>query len=161
VSAEVIDYQRIRAWLLHCESSRVKSCPVSPREHPTNFRLIDCLTRKLIRLANQVIKNQDYFTLSYVWAAAGGQRDHDAIDIRRLPVKGLPEVIEQAIEVVKRLEYCYLWVDRFCIKRDDPEDGKIQDRQMDVIYESSIAAVIVITDKNSKNILPGVGDTTT
>jgi hypothetical protein len=30
---------------------------------------------------------------------------------------------------------------------------------MDVIYESAIATIIAVTDKNSKNILPGVGGT--
>jgi len=110
---------------------------------PTDFRVIDCETSLVCPLP----KGQDYLTLSYVWGTGldtGGPYG-------ALP-NTAPKVIRDAASVTLGLGFRYLWVDRYCIPRDQPEEAHIQIRRMDVIYSRSFLTIVAAGASN-----PGEG----
>ena len=68
----------------------------------------------------------------------------------------LPLVISDAIEVVKRLGYRYLWIDRYCIPQNDSAVKHIQIKKMDRIYSCSILTIIAAAGDGPEYGLPGV-----
>jgi hypothetical protein len=81
------------------------------------FRLIDCETRRIVVAQ----PNNKYLALSYIW---GIPQDPAAMSLDILPAS-IPAVVEDPLLVVRSLEYRYLWVDRYCIRQDDPKDKLI------------------------------------
>ena len=67
----------------------------------------------------------------------------------------LPQTIKDAITVVCRLGYRYLWVDQCCISQGDDEEKQAQIGAMDRTYEQA-EVVIVALGKNADAGLPGV-----
>lgn len=65
----------------------------------------------------------------------------------------LPVVVDDAITVVKTLGYRYLWVDRYCIEQENPENVEKQIAQMGQIYRDAEITIIAASDQGG---LPGV-----
>jgi hypothetical protein len=63
-----------------------------------------------------------------------------------LPVEDLPQPIQDAMEVTRRLGVPYLWVDRLCIIQDDKEDTKAECDRMCDIYERAFVTLSALGD---------------
>ncbi|KAF8889453.1 heterokaryon incompatibility protein-domain-containing protein [Gymnopilus junonius] len=134
-----------------------------PVEHPTNeipsFRLID------------VIDNCVYVTLSYVWGPI------DPKTILRLLLNNLsdlqrpgglarpqyynqiPKTVQDAMEVVRRLDLRYLWVDSLCIIQDDDQKGGSKMdaiSKMDLVYGAAFLAIVAAAGKDARAGIPGL-----
>ena len=59
-----------------------------------------------------------------------------------LDLSRIPKTIIDAIEVTRRLEYTYLWVDALCIIQDAGEDMKDEIAVMGTIYRDSAVTII-------------------
>src|SRR5258708_4017932 len=57
-----INYGRVQRWLSRCQNLHPKSCGLKQDTAPNSLKLIDCLTRKIVRM-----DDAEYFALSYVW----------------------------------------------------------------------------------------------
>jgi Heterokaryon incompatibility protein (HET) len=153
-----ISYERLQGWLTQCQNSHSTTCGVQIRVQPMSLRCIDCLTRELV----QIDSNDKYFALSYVWGAPLSQAKEDVDhiqDIGILSSSKLPQVVEDALTVVKRLGQRYLWIDKYCIDRRDNDYLAYQIRNMDRIYESAYATIVACAGKDASCGLPGVGTT--
>lgn len=69
----------------------------------------------------------------------------------------MPQVIEDAMVVVRNLDRRYLWVDKYCIDQKDHDEKDLQIRNMDRIYENAFAALVASAGQDSEFGLPGVG----
>lgn len=50
----------------------------------------------------------------------------------------LPKVIQDAVELVRRLGIQYLWIDALCIIQDNPRSWKVNAYNMDLIYGNAV-----------------------
>jgi hypothetical protein len=68
-----------------------------------------------------------------------------------------PKVIQDAMLVVIKLGFRYLWVDRYCIPQDDAELKDFQIRAMGKIYAASALTIIAAAGDGPNYGLVGVG----
>jgi hypothetical protein len=126
---------------------------------PADFRVIDVKKRCLV----QMPPSCQFFALSYVW---GHEPDPTKLFTTMLNLKALeedgglaaqsmPATVEAAMEVCRKLEQPYLWVDRFCIVQDNHGHKAQQVAAMAAIY-SLARLVIIVTDGNSDSGIAGV-----
>jgi hypothetical protein len=91
-------------------------------------------------------------TLSYVW---GNVAEPSSTDPNKLS-KEAPQLIQDAMEVTRRLGYKYLWVDRYCIPQDDVAAKHTQIQNMNEIYAKSALTIIASAGTSPCDGLPGV-----
>jgi hypothetical protein len=146
IKDEIGSFDCVKDWISLC-SSRHRIC--DPKVRPSGFcrKLIDCETRAIVPG-----ENQPYVALSYVWGLSSDISE----DPNRLPAN-LPNTIEDAITVTKRLSYRYLWVDRYCINQKNEEEKADQVGKMDLIYQNAELTVIAAIGDDPNYGLPGVG----
>lgn len=101
-----------------------------------------------------------YVALSYVWGPSLDPPEYFA----KLEGKSsesvlwkLPNTIEDAIEATLRLDYRYLWVDRYCIDQSNPTEVQSQVSKMGMIYQAATMMFISVDGADSNFGLPGVG----
>jgi hypothetical protein len=118
------------------------------------LKCIDCLSRNIVKITPDDL----YFALSYVW---GAPHPETSSPKGKDPVKGLqigiPQVIEDAMTVVKSLGKRYLWVDKYCIDQHDDVDKHYQIQNMDRIYQGAYVTIIASAGTDAFSGIPGVG----
>lgn len=152
-------------WLGLCENNHGPKCqpsyfdPAHARE--IGLRMVD-VERECVVLASAACR---YAALSYVWGE-GGDRSRflltDSTSWRLGRPGGLssgypdtPRTFVEAITLVRRLGFAYLWIDAVCIKQDDKIEMAKQMNCMDMIY--ACAALTVASDASSAHAgIPGV-----
>ena len=157
----------IRNLLALCEG-RHEQCMGSVTEQPplpTNFTLIDTLNRMLVPYTD----SKPYIALSYVWGESCLERDwvNDGESIRlgelvqriyernSLPVD-LPQTIEDAICVTRRISQRYLWVDLLCINQTEPDSRHDSISKMDAIFSRAFLTICVLQGQSMFSGIPGV-----
>lgn len=104
---------------------------------------------------------QPYAALSYTWGTQFVGRQHfkaTTDNIAELMTEGgidsiydqLPLTIRDAIRLVQRLGYRYLWVDSLCILQGDEHVWELNARNMDVVYGNA-ALTICAADGDDAN----------
>jgi hypothetical protein len=166
-----IDPLQLKMWLDRCTKSHTK-CKLaidirnSTKEHLAalkgtgQFRLVD-VWRNAIVQSDQLQPHIKYFALSYVCGTMTkpslttdvldgqqGLSDHDKRT--SIPLRHLPRTIKDAMELVRRLEERYLWVDVLCIDQTNPKELEEVISQMGVIYLNAHATIIAATGKGSE-----------
>jgi hypothetical protein len=165
-----IDYGILRRWVRRCCQQHTQSCAVvfDVDRHTTtggNIRLIDCHARCIVsaRLGSGCMP---FVALSYVWGSAPTSPPPPQQQQSQIPSSAfgydvlpslLPDTIEDAIKVTKKLRYRFLWVDRYCIRQDDPADKARQIPLMGMIYGLAQVTLIAAAGTDPSYGLPGVG----
>lgn len=119
IDPDKIDYGVISGWLSFCKERHTQLCHRRGDNRIENLRVIDCVTRKLVRLPSE---EAEFVTLSYV---SGVSTTFGNGDNSELPVS-VPKVTEDAIIVTVKLGFRFLWVDRYCIPLDDDKEKQSQ-----------------------------------
>lgn len=153
---ESVDFEAIQVWMKHCDENHIQHCSATnsegpaPRRFPrSGFRVIDCLKHVIIPWA----PDQPYVALSYVWGTNHNQtEDSSASNV----FQNLPKTVEDAMTVVPRLGYRYLWVDRYCIDQSNASEVQQQISAMDLIYQSAELTIIAAAGDGAEFGLPGV-----
>jgi hypothetical protein len=160
-----IDFDLVRKWTSYCEGSHGDVCnpDAIPSESHNNylssFRLID-VSRDCIVDAEPGWR---YVALSYVWGNAPMLKltlsNKSAMYCKGSLTSGkysLPQTIQDAITVVKRLNKSYIWVDALCIVQDDhDEKGKVIG-EMDLIYSRAELTLVAASSSSATSGLPGL-----
>ncbi|ORY17831.1 heterokaryon incompatibility protein-domain-containing protein [Clohesyomyces aquaticus] len=120
--------------------------PQSSSETLQNLKVIDCHKRRVVSAP----KNCQYVALSYVWGQLPLQGS------RSISLNELPRTIEDSMQVVCKLGFRYLWVDRYCIDQDDASDKHAQIQQMGHIYSSAQLTLVAAAGSDPTYGLPGV-----
>jgi Heterokaryon incompatibility protein (HET) len=121
--------------------------------------LVDTKLECLVSLSSA----EEYFALSYVWGGTTLLRATSAtVDHLREPgslrrYRDLPQVVRDAMTVVRRLRYRYLWVDSLCIIQDSP-DKHAHIASMDIIYAQATVTIVALDGTNASKPLPGVNE---
>ncbi len=145
---------RIRAWLTTCVRDHLycrrtlSGSVIDDRTatQPLPSRLIEVTPTP--RLCNTAGQTGQYIALSYCWGDPDGnaitQRATLATFSEQLPLDRLSRTIREAIELVRRLGFRYLWVDALCIVQDDKDDWDRESRRMTSVYENALATVVAL-----------------
>lgn len=144
------DFDMFKAVLHNCCTRHTSTCTPSAPE-PSLLRLIDCRDRRI----NPASRNQRYICLSYVW---GKQVDEIRTLDGALP-DPVPKTVEDAMFVAIQLDIPFLWVDRYCIDQEKPQEKHNIIRNMDKIYHGAELTIIAAAGEDPRHGLPGVRGT--
>ncbi|KAL2075081.1 hypothetical protein VTL71DRAFT_23 [Oculimacula yallundae] len=146
-----INFQAIQSWLQSCHD--IHSCDgrLSGIDIP-GMELIDCLTRVIV----PATLGMKYVALSYVWGKPKVER-LEPDPYPELP-ETLPLVVEDAIKVVLGIGRQYLWIDRYCIRQDDPVKKQDQIMKMHLIYGKAEMTIVAMSGSEPDDGLAGVSE---
>lgn len=140
-------------WLRICITHHDR-CRIPRHPHP-ELNLIDCRSRQVLNTSKVAPDVElDYVALSYVWGSSMDPSDL-SLSTSRLP-RDLPSVIEDAIKVVLKLGYCYLWIDKYCINHHDKCKKHEQLMHMGHVYKNAVLTIIAAAGHGESYGLPGV-----
>ena len=153
-AASQANVDRIRAWLTtcirdhsHCRHT-ISGSVVDDRTaaQPLPSRLIEVTPTP--RLRDTAGQTGQYFALSYCWGDPGGNTMTKRATLpafrKQLPLDRLSRTVREAIELVRRLGFRYLWVDALCIVQDDKDEWDRESRRMASVYENALATVVAL-----------------
>lgn len=140
-----VSIQLIKNWLPLDDSRLQQQAPFLPS------RLVDVSQSArtgLVRIRNRKdvrrdLPNPPYVGLSYCW---GNPEQTAAISLKMasikslylgVPVRDLPQTLQDAISVTRRLGYQYLWIDSLCIIQDSKEDWLHEADSMREVYRNA------------------------
>lgn len=122
---------------------------------PNVMRVIDCRTRLVVPYPTK----EPYVALSYVWGGIKTTIVEDQLirETHHLPSGNrIPQTVLDAMCLVLKLGFQYLWVDRYCIHQfHRPEDKKVQIPAMGDIFQKAAFTVVALGD-NADSGLDGV-----
>lgn len=108
-----------------------------------------------------------YVALSYVWGNTSSYRTllenvkehrmHGGLD---KVFHKLPKVIQDAIDLVRRLGFQYLWVDSLCIIQDSPRSWTLNAYKMDLIYGNAVFTICAADGSNASTGLEAMDKAT-
>ena len=87
-----------------------------------------------------------YVALSYCWGSAKplvttveNLDEHKRV----IPMQMLPQTVQDAVSITRKLGLDFLWVDALCIIQDseDAEDWQIESSKMDAIYKNALLTI--------------------
>ena len=104
-----------------------------------------------------------YAALSYCW----GKEENVITTKANLKVHEkeivyfyLPKTFQDAIEVARKLNINYLWIDALCIIQDDEDDWDTECLRMGKYYENPYVTISTLSALGSREgFLPTAGDT--
>ncbi|RDL32964.1 uncharacterized protein BP5553_08403 [Venustampulla echinocandica] len=159
------DVGRLSEWISICSQAHSERCTLKALDFERSFpgldflRFIDVRQDSIVELRTV----PRYLALSYVWGEVAnvrlttGNRLSLLLPgaIRKIWYK-IPQTIRDAIELVRRLDARYLWVDTLCLMQNDPTDLTSGVNVMDQVYERSWVAIIAASGHNANAGLPGI-----
>jgi hypothetical protein len=170
----------IKSWLDHCIIEHNGECCNSHGAdnefeeliEETYFGVIDVVDMQLKSLPRgDNDKPEPFIALSYVW----GQKSHDKplyvtsrLNIMDRITHGglrtawdqLPRTIQDAITLVGRLGYRYLWVDSLCIVQDSQSSWQLNAQKMHLIYGNALFTICAADGHDSSAGLPAADSLT-
>ncbi|OAP59099.1 hypothetical protein AYL99_06397 [Fonsecaea erecta] len=144
-SASEASFEFARNCIKDCLSNTNHTACRNPAPTIRPTRLIDVRGDdrhiKLVELNGKIAR---YITLSYCWGAGSAvtttisnvQRMRQTIEWDTLPA-----LFQDAINITRRLNVPYLWIDGLCIVQDDHEDWERESSKMSDIYEASYVTI--------------------
>ena len=154
---ENVEFRILKAWLAFCQEEH--DCYLhrtelkSGEELPLHF--INCHARK-VAFKNDGLRSK-YAALSYVWGDSEGGDGRRCQNIFPSLPEELPNVISDAIDAARELGFQYLWVDKYCINQDDPDEKTRIINKMDLVYSYAEVTIIVAAGFDPTYGIPGVG----
>jgi hypothetical protein len=105
-------------------------------------RVIVCRSSKVIPWTS----GMPYIYLSCVWGNSATQDEPDKNQPpgKQLLGKKLPQTIQDAIEVVKRLGQKYLWIDRYWIDHNNLKEEHNEIQHTDDVYEGAVVTLVAV-----------------
>ncbi|KAI4105632.1 MAG: hypothetical protein L6R37_002620 [Teloschistes peruensis] len=150
--------KRINGWLHHCESQHVKCRSENRSALPTRVISVDSMqgARKPHLLVTDG-KPARYVALSYCWGPQMGEpgkypllRTSNFQDLlQEIPMSLMPQTIQDAVEVVKKLGLEYIWIDALCIIQDSRRDWETESARMRDVYEGAYLTIVATSAGSS------------
>ncbi|KAF7925843.1 hypothetical protein EAE99_005878 [Botrytis elliptica] len=136
------DFTWIRNAISEC-CQQYESCLGANPLFVPELLVIDCLAASSTLSLVPLPKSCQCVALSYVWGCA------------HTTSTKVPAVIKDAIEVTLKLGLRFIWVDRYCIRQDDPEKHRLIP-SMDEVYAKPYITIIAAAGKTAADGLPGI-----
>lgn len=132
------------AWLSDCRASHPLCGTGEPQPLPK--RVLD-VSFDQIRLYNTGEKPREaaqYVCLNYCWGSGVPfVTTTDTLEKRTtgISMEQLPQTLQDAVAITRRLQIRYLWIDALCIIQDSASDWAEQAGQMAAIYQNAFLTI--------------------
>ncbi|KAF3008027.1 hypothetical protein E8E14_003782 [Neopestalotiopsis sp. 37M] len=140
-------------WYENCLNNH-KTCnlEVGNRDYRPSrlLDLNDSTGSKLVETRETVVKDP-YVTLSHCWGGKVPLRllETNIQDLKKeIPVDRLPKTFLEAIEVARRLQFRYLWIDSLCIVQDSEADWRHESTSMAEVYSNASLNISATASRN-------------
>jgi hypothetical protein len=140
-----------KSWLEECIMLHRHCSPREVSRLPT--RVLDVSKKSIVLYHSQQNERGLYAALSYCW---GGNQTTKLTKgtlsnlEHEIPFVALPQTLQDAVAVTRRLNIQYLWIDSLCIIQDDPDDIAKEISQMYKIYFEACITLSAATAETSK-----------
>jgi hypothetical protein len=137
-------------WIDECTADHACSThlPLKEREDIFPSRLVDLDAfgdrSADVKLVSNDGTHKKYVTLSYCW---GNSRTFTttsrSLRLRstRINFSTLPKTFQDAVQITRRLQVRYLWIDALCIVQDDRLDWQRESAKMGAVYSMSFLTI--------------------
>jgi hypothetical protein len=162
-----IDLNRIKGWIQECRTHHGESCnnrySDALAQHCDDLVLVDVIDGCIVNLPNF----KPYVALSYVWGSTQmpklRQSNYNLLKQlgqlfgQRIDGIQVPQVIQDAIYLVRNLGERYLWVDSLCVMQDaSAEDMEKMLQAMARIYASAEFTIVAAGGSDADHGLRGI-----
>lgn len=164
----------IEEWLRICDSCHEECDRWAHKDQQTRgqaptlpTRVIDLGTGTDPNIPPRLIMTKGakgkYAALSYCWGddvdTFSTTNDNINDMIEEIPRNRLPAAFVNAMEISRRLNVRYLWIDALCIIQDDIEDWDAEARKMGSVYQSAhVTIAATCSSQASQPFLPIIED---
>ncbi|KXH38952.1 heterokaryon incompatibility protein [Colletotrichum simmondsii] len=149
-----LSFRRIRTWIDECELHD-KCGTGKDMKLPT--RLIDVTQpgdRLGVRLVDTSGHTGTYICLSHCWGKIKIECKTETGNLKEqfelISWDSLPPSFQEAVEITRKLEVRYLWIDSLCIIQNDKKDWDKEAAQMVNVYRNSYATIAVSWSHDSQ-----------
>ncbi|KAK1981015.1 heterokaryon incompatibility protein [Colletotrichum cereale] len=134
----------IRSRLDACDSEHAL-CKQPRLRMPTRVIDVGRIDGSQVRLVDTAkMRASPYVALSYCWGKAAHllttEKNFQAM-ITGIHVAEFPRTIQDAVEVTRRLNLRYLWVDALCIIQDSARDWEVESAKMASVYHNAYLTI--------------------
>jgi hypothetical protein len=123
-----------------------------PRELPTRLLDLQYGDDNLLLVDAQDTAGH-YAALSHCWGSPSIPPSKTTLDSitssRNIALNELTVVFRQAVEVTRRLDIRYLWIDALCIIQDSPGDWEYEASRMASVYQNAHLTIAASSSANS------------
>jgi len=163
VDKEGIPFPLVRSWIQECCESHIDTCEISDgsefEQIASELLVIDVQNSCIVRIFGSF----RYLALSYVWGRCksiqltlGNKEALATLGGLAAVFDELPRVIQDAIELTKRLGEKYIWIDSLCIvQNDDGVKSKLISK-MNLVYKHAFLTIFAATGEDANAGLPGL-----
>ncbi|KAH4127997.1 hypothetical protein HBH47_043270 [Parastagonospora nodorum] len=146
-----VDFDLVAGWLKACDETHGHHPGSQGRGRALDgIRFIDLQQRCIVRRS----RNVRYAALSYTW----GSREQYCLtkkNMRMLEENGglsslegkFRPVVTDAMQVCRRLDISYLWIDCLCIVQDDEASKHSQIQNMDLVYANAYITLVAASEQ--------------
>ena len=139
--------QQIKSWISECEAQDCGGAGGVYEDSILPTRVIDIGLNdgQQPRVLETHGAEGVYATLSYCWGQQKRltlQKDNMHYLQQEIRLQDLPQTIQDAIAITRRMSMRYLWVDALCIRQDDEVEKAKEIAHMHEIYSSSAVTII-------------------
>ena len=152
------ELETIQRWLHVCQTEH-ESCRTMSKEPyvPTRLVKVDLPSRdqvQLVQIKKQNVANIRYLALSHCWGLNMPQSALTTMETLRERLRGinlsdLPLTFRDAINIARRLDVPYVWIDSMCIIQDSKEDWEIEAADMTSVYSEAFLTIAATSSTNS------------
>jgi hypothetical protein len=149
-------WECVKHWITECDAAHPQcQMTISSSDGQVPSRLIEVGsdTASGLRLREDVPTHSKYATLSHCW---GNHKPMELLhsNIERLkvciPSSELPKTFQDAVEVTRKLDLQYLWIDSLCIIQDSEEDWLKESALMGRVYSNAELNITAAAAQDSR-----------
>ncbi|KAK8087260.1 hypothetical protein PG994_002234 [Apiospora phragmitis] len=147
-------FDLLRSWIAAC-SMHEQCAGMTPALMPKRVIEIPDSTSERPRLLVTNGESEQYVVLSHCWGsadAASKLKDSLIPDYQRgLDLAQLPQNVQDAVHITRRLGFQYLWVDALCISQDNAQDWAEEKAKLPLYYGQAalMISASIATDADS------------
>jgi Heterokaryon incompatibility protein (HET) len=134
-------FDRVLIWLSRCVSSH--QCGGDTFAGPMPKRVLDVhqdeQDEQDVRLCQPGGEREKYVCLSHCWGDARTfitTTSNLSSRLKSIAWDNLPKTYKEAIQIVRKLDVRYIWIDSLCIVQDDREDWLQESKSMAAITKT-------------------------
>ncbi|KAI1307719.1 heterokaryon incompatibility protein-domain-containing protein [Xylaria venustula] len=146
------------SWLQQCIETHT-GCKTSVRKLPSRIIDISGDVPKLVEFEPHEVRYANYATISHCWGKGKVERPTSTtkktLRLRKsgIPVQELTPLFRDAIELCKKVDCDYIWIDSLCIVQDDESDWRSKSQDMAAIYSNAYFNIAATSSPNGAHRL--------
>lgn len=128
-----------KTWIAECDRSHDRCNVIGVNDRPSRLVSVSGTSIKLIETAALTVM-PPYATLSYCWGKSPElmlTNDTMASFLDSIPKESLPRTLQDAVEVTRKLNIAYIWIDALCIIQGNKDDWLRESAKMHSVYGGS------------------------